>query len=106
MGTLTQAEIRTGLEKVNTYLAARGVKGEVCLYGGACLCLAFAARMGGIDEEDFTDLRDALWLCHRLGVGTREEIAGWVLKYFPDRELPERTGFFVDELLSRLEARP
>jgi hypothetical protein len=186
MGTLTQAEIRTGLERVNAHLAERGVKGEVCLYGGACLCLAFsarnstkdvdavfepagvvrkaafevaaemgwpwnwlnddvkgflsirdadgresvescefshlkvyaanpgyllamkclAARMGGVEDEESTDLLDAVWLCRRLGITTREEVAGMVLKYFPDRNLPERTGFFVDELLSRLKEHP
>jgi predicted nucleotidyltransferase len=183
MQCLTQAEIRKGLEMVNAWLAVRGTKGEICIYGGACLCLAFAARsstkdvdavfepaslvrkaafgvasemgwswnwlndevkgflsihdadgiefldsfelshlkvyvanpeyllamkclaarMGQQEEgEVATDLNDALWLSRHLGFSSREEIARVVLKFFPDRELPERTGFFVEELLEQL----
>ncbi len=183
MQSLTQAEIRKGLEMVNAWLAVRGTKGEICIYGGACLCLAFAARsstkdvdavfepaslvrkaafeiasemgwswnwlndevkgflsihdadgiefldsfelshlkvyvanpeyllamkclaarMGQHEEgEVATDLNDALWLSRHLGFSSREEIARVVLKFFPDRELPERTGFFVEELLEQL----
>lgn len=183
MQALTREEIRHGLGKVNAYLAERGIRGELCLYGGACLCLAFAARnstkdvdavfepaaivrkaafevavemgwpgnwlnddvkgflsirggegiemldalefshlrvyaakaeyvlamkclaarMGGGDEEDCSpDLDDAFWLCQHLGVDSREGIARIVLKYFPDKTIPERTGFFVEELLLRL----
>jgi len=184
MQSLSQAEIRTGLEKVNAWLAARETKGELCVYGGACLCLAFAARsstkdvdavfepaaivrkaafevaaemgwnwnwlnddvkgflsirdregiellesfelshlkvyaanpeyllamkclaarLGGHEEGDAaTDLNDAIWLCRHLGISSREAIAGVVLKYYPDRELPERTGFFVEEMLERIK---
>ncbi len=184
MQFLNQAEIRSGLEKVNTWLASRETKGEICIYGGACLCLAFAARnstkdvdavfepaaivrkaafevaaemgwnwnwlnddvkgflsihdgegielldsfelshlkvyaanpeymlamkclaarLGGHEEDDAaTDLKDAIWLSRHLGISSREAIAHVVLKYFPDRELPERTAFFVEELLERIK---
>ncbi len=183
MHALTRDEIRLGLEKMNAFLEGKGVRGELCLYGGACLCLAFAARnstkdvdavfepaaivrkaafevavemgwpgnwlnddvrgflsirggegqevldscefshlkvyaakadyllamkclaarMGGGDQEDRApDLEDALWLCRHLGLSTREGIAGAVLRYYPDRTIPERTGFFVEELLHHL----
>ncbi len=185
MQALTRDEIRHGLEKVNARLEEKGVRGELCLYGGACLCLAFAARnstkdvdavfepaaivrkavfevavelgwpwnwlnddvkgflsirdgeglealdscefshlkvyaakaeyvlamkcfaarMGGNDEGEgdrATDFEDAFWLCRHLGLDSREGIAGIVLKYFPDRAIPERTDFFVEELLHRL----
>lgn len=183
MQTLTPAEIRKGLESVNAWLAAHGTRGEICLYGGACLCLAFsarnstkdidavfepaaivrkaafevaaemgwswnwlnddvkgflsihdgdgvdpldalelshlkvyaanpeyllamkclAARGGGPEEgEVSTDMQDAIWLCRHLDITRREQVARVVLKFFPDRELPERTGFFVSELLEQL----
>jgi len=51
MQSLSQAEIRTGLEKVNAWLAARETKGELCVYDGACLCLAFAARSSTKDVD-------------------------------------------------------
>lgn len=183
MQSLTQADIRTGLEKVNAWLAAHDTRGELCLYGGACLCLAFAARsstkdvdavfepasivrkaafevaaemgwnwnwlnddvrgflsihdgsgiqsldslelshlkvyaanpeyllamkclaarVSSLDDEDGpTDLRDALWLCRQLGVTSRDAIVRIVLKFFPDREAPERTDFFIGELVQQL----
>lgn len=108
MQSLSKAEIRTGLEKVNDGLASRETKGEICLYGGACLCPAVAARSstkeGGHEEDDsVTDLNDAIWLCRHLGISSREAVARVVLRYFPDRELPERTGFFVEELSARID---
>lgn len=183
MHELTREDIHKGLEMISAYLEKTGVKGEICLYGGACLCLAYsarnstkdidavfepaaivrkaafevaaemgwswnwvnddvkrflsiqddegteilescefshlkvyganpeyllamkclAARTGGHDEEDRSpDLDDAFWLCRHLGIETREDVARVVLKYLPDREIPERTGFFVEEMLVKL----
>lgn len=44
MKKLSREEIRHGLELVNARLAEREVLGELCLFGGACLCLVFGAR--------------------------------------------------------------
>ena len=41
---LIRDEILTGLEKIKAFLEGRGVRGEICIREGACLCLAFAAR--------------------------------------------------------------
>ncbi len=184
---LSREDIFLGLDQLNTYLERQGLRGEICLYGGACLCLAFAARnstrdvdavfepaaavrkaafdvaakMGwprnwlnddvkrflsskgdsGVevvascefshlkvytanaeyllamkclaarlgsneddsdDENTAPDLEDATWLSRRLGLTRREEIAKIVLKFFPDHEIPERTDFFIGEVVRQL----
>lgn len=176
---LTGDDILLGLQKVNERLAAEQVRGEICLYGGACMCVAFAARNSTKDVdavfepaavvrkaafevanelhwdwnwlnddvkgflsrvrddgvevvdtcefshlkvyraradyllamkclaarggEDSQDLDDATWLCGDLRITGRDEIVKVVLHYFPDREPPERSDFFITELVDRLE---
>lgn len=41
---MTAEEITQYLSELNHELAAQNVKGEICLYGGAVMCLAFKAR--------------------------------------------------------------
>jgi predicted nucleotidyltransferase len=176
---LTRDDILLGLQKLNERLAAEQVRGELCLYGGACMCVAFAARNSTKDVDavfepaalvrkaafeiandlhwdwnwlnddvkgflsrvrddgievvdacefshlkvyraradyllamkclaarggdDSPDLEDALLLCRDLGIARRDEIVKVVLRYFPDREPPERSDFFINELIDRLK---
>ena len=48
---LTREEILSGLRRINDILKDRNVQGEICLYGGACLCIAFAARNATKDVD-------------------------------------------------------
>ena len=48
---LTEAEIREALAALNRALAQRGIKGEVCLFGGAAMVLAFQARQSTKDVD-------------------------------------------------------
>ena len=41
---LTKNEIEHYLKELNSELALIDVKGEICLYGGAVMCLAYDAR--------------------------------------------------------------
>ncbi|MEM7385478.1 MAG: hypothetical protein AAF514_11085 [Verrucomicrobiota bacterium] len=41
---LSRDDILLGLERINSFLKARGTRGEIGIYGGACMCLAFSAR--------------------------------------------------------------
>lgn len=41
---MEQAEINQAFELLNQRLAARSSLGEICIYGGAAMCLAYAAR--------------------------------------------------------------
>ena len=41
---MNTAEIKQYLEELNDELRAINVKGEICLYGGAVMCVAFNAR--------------------------------------------------------------
>lgn len=48
---MTAEEIKTYLFELNAELAAQDVKGEICLYGGAVMCLAFKARPATKDVD-------------------------------------------------------
>lgn len=48
---MDKAEIRQCLEELNDELRAMNVKGEVCLYGGAVMCLVFDARPSTKDVD-------------------------------------------------------
>lgn len=41
---MTAAEIEKYLSELNDELISKGVIGEICIYGGAAMCLAFKAR--------------------------------------------------------------
>lgn len=48
---LSANEIRTCLQELNDELCAKGIQGEICLYGGAVMCLAYAARPSTKDVD-------------------------------------------------------
>jgi hypothetical protein len=48
---VTADEIKQYLEELNDELRAIDVKGEVCLYGGAVMCIAFNARPATKDVD-------------------------------------------------------
>jgi Nucleotidyltransferase of unknown function (DUF6036) len=48
---MTSAEIEQYLREINTELALQNVKGEICLYGGAVMCLVYKARPATKDVD-------------------------------------------------------
>ncbi len=48
---MTKSQIKTALEKLNAELLLLDVKGEVCLYGGAVMCLVYDARPNTKDVD-------------------------------------------------------
>ena len=48
---MTAEEIEKYLREVGDELAAQNVKGEICLYGGAVMCLVFKARPATKDVD-------------------------------------------------------
>lgn len=49
--SLTREQILTYLQKLNDELQAVDVKGEICLYGGAVMCLVYHARPSTKDVD-------------------------------------------------------
>ena len=48
---MEKAEIIDALKRLNEKLSLREVKGEICVYGGAAMCLAFDARPSTKDVD-------------------------------------------------------
>lgn len=48
---MTAEEIKQYLSELSDELSAQDVKGEICLYGGAVMCLAFKARPATKDVD-------------------------------------------------------
>ncbi len=48
---MTAEEIEKYLSEINEELAAKAVIGEICIYGGAAMCLAFKARPATKDVD-------------------------------------------------------
>ena len=48
---MTSEEIQKYLSEINDELAAKAVIGEICIYGGAAMCLAFKARPATKDVD-------------------------------------------------------
>lgn len=48
---MTKQQIKKYLNMLNNQLEEMGIKGEICLYGGAAMCLAFNARQATKDVD-------------------------------------------------------
>jgi hypothetical protein len=48
---MNSRDIKKYLQRLNDLLSADGVKGEMCLYGGAVMCLAYNARPNTKDVD-------------------------------------------------------
>ena len=49
--SLSRSDILRGLEQLDQYLEKEGVVGELCIFGGACMCLVFSARISTKDVD-------------------------------------------------------
>jgi len=61
---MDKAQIKRCLDELNEALGSSGVKGEICLYGGAVMCLVYDARPAtrGVDAifKPTREIRDAI----------------------------------------------
>ena len=64
---MTAEEIRTYLTELNEELSLMDIKGEVSLYGGAVMCLAFNARVATKDVDAiFAPIKEIRNASHRI----------------------------------------
>jgi len=56
---MTKQQIKKYLKMLNDQLAGMGIKGEICLYGGAMMCIVFNTRPATklLIEEFLNELR-------------------------------------------------
>ncbi len=75
---MTAEEIEQYLSELNDELAAQDVKGEICLYGGAVMCLAFKARPATKDiDAIFEPVKQIRRAASKVGERHNLEI-GWL----------------------------
>lgn len=78
-------EIRRYLEELNDELRAMSVKGEVCLYGGAVMCLVYDARPATKDVDAvFEPVRYVRKAAGRIAAahGLRKDWLNYAVKMF------------------------
>lgn len=49
---------------------------------------------------DTQDRDDVIFLIKKMGIKTKEEVFHIIEKYYPKREIPAKTQFFIEEILS------
>jgi hypothetical protein len=81
---MTKDQIQKYLQSLNDELSNLEVKGEVCLYGGAVMCLAYDAR---------PSTKDVL-----MKIQTADEVLSILEKYYPREQVKPATKYFIDEL--------
>ncbi|MCP4698863.1 MAG: hypothetical protein GY862_18725 [Gammaproteobacteria bacterium] len=58
---MTKEDIKDSLKQLNAELERINVKGEICLYGGAVMCLLYNARPSTKDVEAVFEPSRKLW---------------------------------------------
>ena len=98
---MNRDEIMRSLTTLANRLAQRGIQGEMYLVGGAAMALAYDARrvtrdINAIFVPKAEVYREAQLLA-ALDV---------VQQIYPDRKIPPRTQFFLEEVLGEYEPDP
>ena len=110
---LSREEIINAFQKISDELGQRGVKGELCLFGGTIMVLAFAARVSTKDVDAIfqpsREIREAAskvsaenglpenWLndAAKGFVSTRHEVIAGNLPQFPNLRLTMPTAEYL-----------
>ena len=67
--SLSREQIIAALQKISDELGQRGVKGELCLFGGSVMVLAFAARVSTKDVDAiFQPTREIREAASKVGI--------------------------------------
>lgn len=116
-------QIKQYLEELNDELQAMNIKGEVCLYGGAVMCLVYDARPATKDvgavfkptsemrqaisrkaisaRAESYDPEDVKLLIGLLGLKKPGEVFDVIEKYYPREQIKPVTQYFIEELFEQ-----
>jgi len=96
---LSRDAILNALENLADALRRRNVTGELCLFGGSVMVLAFNARPSTKDVDAiFEPVNDIVFLVRWLGIKTAGEVLDLVARYYPENRIPVKTQFLVEGL--------
>ncbi|MCK9589298.1 MAG: hypothetical protein WC076_07990 [Terrimicrobiaceae bacterium] len=94
---LTREAILRALASLSDELGKQGVVGELCLFGGTVMILAFTARLGGTTGES-SDVADIVFLIRHLRLESAAATLQIVAQYYPANRIPVRTQYLVEGL--------
>jgi len=92
MNTLSEKEILKYLRELSNKLGKKNLKGEILLFGGAAMVLAFNARPATKDVDAIFHPKNEIYEISK-------EIAR---KYYPKNQIPQKTFFAIDEILQNI----
>lgn len=98
--SLTREAILGALTELSDELGAIGVSGEICLFGGTVMVLAFGARPAtkDVDAGEPSDVVDIRFLIEHLQLRTSASVLAIVADYYPARLIPVRTQYLIEGL--------
>ncbi|MEO0415178.1 MAG: hypothetical protein AAF226_09535 [Verrucomicrobiota bacterium] len=66
------------------------------------LAMKCRAARAGSDDSPSHDLSDAISLCKGLGLRSKRDIETAIARFFPIDSLPDKSDFFINEIVSHL----
>ena len=86
---LSRQSILRAFQEMSDQLERRGTAGELCLFGGTVMVLAFAARAA-------TDVSDIVFLIRHLKLESATAVMDIVAAYYP--QVPVKAQYLVEGL--------
>jgi hypothetical protein len=90
---LDRAAIEDAFRRLGDRLARRGIVGDLYVFGGAAMALAYDARRATRD----IDADDIRFLVKHLGLSAVEDVLALCAEVFPDEEVPARARLVLED---------
>jgi hypothetical protein len=94
---LSREAILSLFGELSNALGRAGVTGEICVFGGTAMVLAFSARLSTRDIEH-TDVADIIFLIRHLGLTSAAAVLDIVAQYYPANQIPPKTQYLIEGL--------